>query len=76
MAGPCIKLVARYNNGKKPLGVYSHMDTVQIEGKWTRNPWGEVSDGRIWGRGASDLKSSVAAYLAAMQVISIPLNSL
>ncbi|MEW8977962.1 MAG: M20 family metallopeptidase [Symbiobacterium sp.] len=69
MEGPRINLVARYNNGKRPLGVYAHMDTVPVEGDWDHDPWGEVSEGRIWGRGASDLKSSIAAYLGAMEAI-------
>lgn len=69
MEGPRINLVARYNNGKRPIGVYAHMDTVPVEGDWDHDPWGEVSGGRIWGRGASDLKSSIAAYVAAMETI-------
>lgn len=69
MAGPRVNLVARYNNGRHPLGVYAHMDTVPVEGDWHCNPWGEVKDGRIWGRGASDLKSSIAAYVGAMETI-------
>jgi hypothetical protein len=48
MAGPRINLVARYNNGLPPLGVYAHMDTVPVEGDWDYDPWGEVRDGRIF----------------------------
>lgn len=44
----------------------SHMDTVAAAGHWTKDPFGgEVSDGRIWGRGASDMKGALAASLCA-----------
>jgi len=69
MQGRRINLVARFHNEKPPLGVYAHMDTVPVEGEWDYSPWGEVRDGRIWGRGASDLKSSIAAYVGAMEAI-------
>lgn len=40
----------------------SHMDTVAAAGDWTKDPFGgEVSDGRIWGRGASNMKGALAA---------------
>ena len=69
MQGRRVNLVARHHNGQPPLGVYAHMDTVPVEGEWDHDPWGEVRDGRVWGRGASDLKSSIAAYVGAMEVI-------
>lgn len=44
----------------------SHMDTVAAAGHWTKDPFGgEVGDGRIWGRGASDMKGALAASLCA-----------
>jgi len=43
-----------------------HLDTVGIGGM-TIDPFGaEVKDGRIWGRGASDTKGSMAAMLWAL----------
>lgn len=40
----------------------AHMDTVPWNGAaWKRNPLGEVADGRLWGRGASDMKGAMAA---------------
>ncbi len=44
-----------------------HVDTVLANpGEWTRDPWsGAVADGYIWGRGALDMKSQVAAEIAA-----------
>jgi acetylornithine deacetylase/succinyl-diaminopimelate desuccinylase-like protein len=44
-----------------------HVDTVLADAsEWTRDPWsGEVADGYVWGRGALDMKSQVAAEVAA-----------
>ncbi|MGH2834893.1 MAG: M20/M25/M40 family metallo-hydrolase [Solirubrobacteraceae bacterium] len=44
-----------------------HVDTVLADaGEWTHDPWsGEIADGFLWGRGALDMKSQVAAEVAA-----------
>jgi acetylornithine deacetylase/succinyl-diaminopimelate desuccinylase-like protein len=44
-----------------------HVDTVLADpGEWTRDPWsGDLAEGFIWGRGALDMKSQVAAEVAA-----------
>ncbi len=44
-----------------------HVDTVLANPQeWTHDPWsGEVADGFLWGRGALDMKSQVAAEIAA-----------
>ena len=44
-----------------------HIDTVPvIPANWTRDPYaGEVENGRLYGRGASDMKGAVAAFTAA-----------
>ena len=44
-----------------------HVDTVLANpSDWTHDPWsGEVADGFLWGRGALDMKSQVAAEIAA-----------
>src|SRR5215217_3014365 len=50
------------------LGYLSHVDTVLADARdWSRDPWsGEVSDGKIWGRGSFDMKSQTAAEAVAM----------
>jgi putative selenium metabolism hydrolase len=54
------------SNGGGCLMFDSHMDTVEAAGQWTKDPFGgEVSDGRIWGRGTSDMKGALAASLCA-----------
>jgi acetylornithine deacetylase/succinyl-diaminopimelate desuccinylase-like protein len=44
-----------------------HLDTVLAHpSEWTHDPWaGDLADGFIWGRGAHDMKSQVAAEVAA-----------
>jgi acetylornithine deacetylase/succinyl-diaminopimelate desuccinylase-like protein len=44
-----------------------HVDTVLAEpAEWTHGPWsGELADGFLWGRGALDMKSQVAAEAVA-----------
>ncbi len=45
----------------------SHVDTVLADpAEWSRDPWsGELAEGCVWGRGALDMKSQVAAEVAA-----------
>ncbi|GGM69749.1 M20/M25/M40 family metallo-hydrolase [Dactylosporangium sucinum] len=45
-----------------------HIDVVPVEDaeRWSADPFsGRVSDGRVWGRGAGDMKGGLAAYLIA-----------
>ena len=57
--------------GKRPgktVVMDGHIDTVPISdpSQWTHDPYGaEVVDGKIYGRGASDMKGSVAAMISA-----------
>jgi acetylornithine deacetylase/succinyl-diaminopimelate desuccinylase-like protein len=49
------------------LCLLGHVDTVLANAQeWTHDPWsGEIADGYLWGRGALDMKSQVAAEIAA-----------
>ncbi|MHC2303268.1 M20 family metallopeptidase [Rhizobium mongolense] len=54
--------------GEKPaLVLSSHMDTVPVGTvPWQRMPFsGEIENGRLYGRGATDMKSALAAMIAA-----------
>ncbi|MGA0846054.1 MAG: M20 family metallopeptidase, partial [Luteolibacter sp.] len=60
-------LIARFapRDGRPRILLGPHLDTVGVEGM-TIDPFaGEISLGRIWGRGASDTKASMAAMLWA-----------
>lgn len=60
-------------SGKKPpLVMSAHLDTVPIGAQpWSFDPFsGEIVDGRLRGRGASDMKSAVATFIAAAHRIS------
>jgi acetylornithine deacetylase len=60
----------RGSDGGPALHLSGHVDVVPVDGaeRWTRDPWGaEVADGRMWGRGAGDMKSGIAAYLIAVE---------
>ncbi len=49
------------------LTYLGHVDTVLAHPEeWTHDPWsGELADGYLWGRGALDMKSQVAAEAVA-----------
>lgn len=51
--------------------VSAHMDTVPIgKSAWKHDPLGgDISEGRIWGRGASDMKGGLAAALASANAL-------
>jgi acetylornithine deacetylase/succinyl-diaminopimelate desuccinylase-like protein len=66
-------LVARLRGRGGPrLALISHTDTVRADAEeWTLDPWsGELRDGEIWGRGALDMKSHVAAAAVAMAALA------
>jgi acetylornithine deacetylase/succinyl-diaminopimelate desuccinylase-like protein len=62
-------LLARLRGGEDgpTLCYLGHVDTVLANpAEWTHDPWsGDVADGFMWGRGALDMKSQVAAEIAA-----------
>ena len=51
----------------KPLCFTGHIDTVPLGAtSWTMDPFcGEISDGKLYGRGTTDMKSGVAAFVVA-----------
>jgi acetylornithine deacetylase/succinyl-diaminopimelate desuccinylase-like protein len=54
-------------DGGPTLCYLGHVDTVLADpAEWTHDPWsGDVADGFLWGRGALDMKSQVAAEAVA-----------
>ncbi len=68
--GGVSNLFARWGakGANKSFGFNGHTDVVPVgdAGAWTHDPFGaEVVDGVMYGRGAVDMKSGVAAFVAA-----------
>ncbi len=58
----------RGERSDRPLVLMSHQDVVPAEGKWEHEPFsGDIADGKVWGRGASDTKCSVMAFFQAAE---------
>jgi succinyl-diaminopimelate desuccinylase len=57
--------------GKGPVvHLNGHFDVVPAGEGWTVDPFGgEVRDGRIWGRGTSDMKAGLAAAVYAVEAL-------
>ena len=56
----------------KSLILCGHIDVVPVgdASAWDRDPFSaDIADGRIWGRGAVDMKSGVAACVAAARAL-------
>jgi len=63
----------RHEKGKPRLIFYGHIDVVPAEGWDAFKP--RVEDGKVYGRGAADMKGSIVALLEAMQSLKgKPLN--
>src|SRR4051812_6176391 len=60
------------NGGGRSLAFNGHVDVVPVgdTGAWSHDPWlGEVDAGKLWGRGAADMKGGVACALTAMRAL-------
>lgn len=67
-----INVIARIGNGKddgkgRPICFTGHIDTVPLGGQpWSVEPFGgDIVDGKLYGRGATDMKAGVAAFVCA-----------
>ncbi|HEY8334413.1 MAG TPA: M20/M25/M40 family metallo-hydrolase [Tardiphaga sp.] len=49
-----------------------HLDTYPVgnASSWSVNPAGEIRDGRLYGRGAADMKGGIAASMAALAALA------
>ncbi|MBR6376445.1 MAG: M20/M25/M40 family metallo-hydrolase [Oscillospiraceae bacterium] len=55
-------------SSEKPIVLMSHQDVVPAEGTWSHPPFsGDIAEGKVWGRGASDTKCSVMAFFQAVE---------
>lgn len=65
-------LIARVKGqGRRaPIVVIAHCDTVPLGEGWVHDPLGaEIVDGKMYGRGTSDMKAGVAAALYALKEV-------
>ncbi len=60
--------VLKGERGERSLMLCSHLDTVGTEG-YPEALRAKLADGRVYGRGACDMKAGIAAYLEVVRVI-------
>jgi acetylornithine deacetylase len=69
---PNIVATLKGTGGGRSLLLNGHTDVIPVgngEG-WSDNPWSaSIKDGRIYGRGACDMKSGVASHILAVQYL-------
>ncbi|MGE3797925.1 MAG: M20 family metallopeptidase [Thermomicrobiales bacterium] len=71
---PNVVASRRGKGGGRSLIWASHHDVVPVSPEqreaWIGDPFsGEVRDGKLWGRGASDMKGPIAAYSVAAKIM-------
>jgi succinyl-diaminopimelate desuccinylase len=65
--GPCENMVAIRGQGSPHFGFAGHLDVVPPGDGWTVDPFAATIEGGVLtGRGASDMKSAIAAFVAAV----------
>jgi succinyl-diaminopimelate desuccinylase len=67
-----IVAMRRWGKGGRTLIFNGHLDVVPAgdPGQWTYPPYqGRIAEGRIYGRGASDMKGGIASFLHAISMI-------
>lgn len=65
-------LIAEYGAGERSIILTGHIDTVPAgdESKWKFPPFGSIEDdGKIYGRGSTDMKGAVAAFIAVIKYL-------
>jgi acetylornithine deacetylase len=69
---PNVVGILRGKGGGKSLLLNGHVDVIPAGAPeaWTHGPWsGDLADGRIYGRGSSDMKAGLAAMTMAAQAV-------
>jgi acetylornithine deacetylase len=64
--------VLRGTGGGRTVAINGHVDVVPVgdTSAWQHDPWGgEVAEGKLWGRGATDMKGGVAAGIVAVRAL-------
>ena len=67
-----------YGAGPETMGMLCHLDVVPAGDGWNHDPWGgEIENGRLYGRGATDDKGPALCALYALRAVKeagIPLK--
>jgi len=65
--GPTENMVATRGSGSPHFGFAGHLDVVPPGDGWPQDPFeATIENGRLIGRGANDMKSAIAAFVAAI----------
>jgi succinyl-diaminopimelate desuccinylase len=71
--GDVDNLYARLGDTAPHFCFAGHTDVVPVGEGWNADPFGaEVRDGMLYGRGAADMKSAIAAFVAAVARLGKP----
>jgi putative selenium metabolism hydrolase len=65
-------VIGRVGFGPKVIAFDAHIDTVEVGNlaNWDFDPFsGEIKDGKVWGRGASDQKGGAASMITAGRIL-------
>ena len=69
---PRYNVIARYETGRQGPCVHfnSHIDVVETGDGWTKDPFAaDLIDGKVYGRGACDMKGGLAASIIAAEAL-------
>ncbi len=71
--GPTENMVAIRGSGSPHFGFAGHLDVVPAGEGWSGDPFSaRIVEGRLVGRGANDMKSAIAAFVAAVSRVPEP----
>lgn len=60
---------AEYGEGDEMIAVLGHLDIVPVGDDWSFEPWGEIVDDKIYGRGTLDDKGCIIGALYALDAV-------
>lgn len=67
---PNLLSLFEYGSGGPTIVLQGHMDTVGVDDMTLDDPFSaKIEDGKLWGRGATDMKGGLAAIVTALQVL-------
>ena len=67
---PRPNLIGKLEGDGPLVHLNGHYDVVPVGNDWTQDPFGgELVDGKIYGRGAADMKSGLAAQIIAVEAL-------